>query len=51
MDHTDYYNRKGWCSIIVQAVVDLNYLFCYVYSGWPGGEHDVRVLGKFLVAF
>ena len=39
-NHTDYNNRKGWYSIIVQAVVDRNYLFCNVYSCWPDSVHD-----------
>ena len=40
MNHTDYYNRK---SLLVQAVVDHNYLFCSAYSGCPGSAHDARV--------
>ena len=41
MNHTDYYNRK---SLLVQAVVDHNYLFCSAYSGCPGSIHDAWVL-------
>ena len=49
MNPTDCYNKIGWYSIILQAVVDHNYLFCYVYSGWPGSEHDARVLANSLL--
>ena len=43
MNHTDYYNRKGFYSVIVQEVVDANYLFRDIYVGWPGSVHDARV--------
>ena len=41
--HTDYYNRKGWYSMIVQGLVDANYRFLDVCIGWPGSVHDARV--------
>ena len=40
------YNRKGWYSILVQAVVDHDYLFTDLYIGWPGSVHDARVLAN-----
>ncbi|XP_075053822.1 uncharacterized protein LOC142139861 [Mixophyes fleayi] len=45
-NHADYYNRKGWHSIILQAVVDHNYCFTDVFIGWPGHSHDARVLAN-----
>ena len=40
---TDYYNRKGYYSVFMQAVVDCYGLFMEVYIGWPGRVHDARV--------
>ncbi|XP_061565182.1 uncharacterized protein LOC133419782 [Cololabis saira] len=40
----DYYNRKGWHSVILQAVVDGKGLFWDVCVGFAGSVHDARVL-------
>ncbi|XP_020895254.1 putative nuclease HARBI1 [Exaiptasia diaphana] len=39
----DYINRKKFHSIILQALVDSNYLFRDIYVGWPDKVHDSRV--------
>ena len=41
--HVDYFNRTGWYSIILQALVDDNYCFRDINVGWPGSVHDARV--------
>ena len=46
LNHTDYYNRKGWYFMLVQAVVDHNYRFMDVCVGWPGSVRDARVLAN-----
>lgn len=45
-NHTDYYNRKGWYSVLVQAVIDHEYFFQDICVGWPGCVHDARVYGN-----
>ena len=41
---TDYHNRKGWHSVILQALVDDIGNFLDICVGWPGRVHDPRVL-------
>ena len=47
MNHTDYYNRKSFYSVVVQTVVDYRYRFMNVYTGWPGSVHDTQVFANF----
>ena len=42
-NHTDYYNHKGWYSMLIQGLVDANYCFLDICVGWPGSVHDARV--------
>lgn len=40
---TDYYNRKGWYSVLLQGLVDHTYSFLDFDVGWPGKCHDAYV--------
>jgi len=44
LNHTDYFYRKVWYFIILQAVVDSEYLFMDICVDWPGSVHDSCVL-------
>ncbi|KAK7945591.1 hypothetical protein WMY93_001319 [Mugilogobius chulae] len=42
--YRDFVNRKGWPSIVLQAVVDDNYQIRDICVGTPGSAHDAAVL-------
>ena len=46
MNHTDYYSKKGWYSMLAQAVVGHKYLFRDLCISWPGSVLDTRVLAN-----
>ncbi|KAL3203058.1 hypothetical protein MRX96_053294 [Rhipicephalus microplus] len=43
---SDYYNYKGWYSMILLALVDHRYRFRYTNVGSPGRCHDSFVYGR-----
>ena len=43
---TDYYNRKGYYSILLQGICDGNGKFLSVSSGHPGSIHDARMMRR-----
>ncbi|XP_077550672.1 uncharacterized protein LOC144163868 [Haemaphysalis longicornis] len=45
-DAMDYYNYKGWYSIILLELVDHRYRFWYTNIGSPGRCHDAYVYGR-----
>lgn len=42
--YRDFVNRKGWPSIVMQGIVDYNYLFRDITVKHPGYVHDATVL-------
>ena len=45
-DHEAYINKKGFHSVILQAVCDDRMFFTDIYAGWPGSVHDARVFSN-----
>ncbi|XP_045194796.2 putative nuclease HARBI1 [Mercenaria mercenaria] len=39
----EYINRKGFHSVVLQAVCRHEKRFTHIYCGWPGRVHDARV--------
>ena len=39
-----YYDCKGYCSMLMQAVADHRYCFTDINIGWPGSVHDAHVI-------
>ena len=43
----DYSHRKDYHFIVLQGLVDNNYMFHDVFVGWPGKSHDPRLFKNF----
>lgn len=41
--HRDYFNRKGWPSLVLQGIVDCSLIFRNVTCKCPGSTHDAMV--------
>ena len=39
----DYFNRKQFYSLVLQAIVDANQKFLHIAAGFPGSMHDSRI--------
>ena len=46
VDPLDYFKRKGFHSIVLQALVDHECKFMNIFVGWPGSCHDARILAN-----
>ncbi|XP_067136333.1 putative nuclease HARBI1 [Centruroides vittatus] len=42
-EKNDHINRKGYPSVVLQAICDHELKFLDVYAGWPGSANDARV--------
>lgn len=52
VDHkcsSDYFNHKGFYSVLMQGLVDFREQFMDVCIRWPGKVHDVRVFSNFSI--
>ena len=43
---TNYYNRRGYYSLLVQGICDGNEKFLSVSCGHPGSIHDARMMRR-----
>ena len=42
-------NKKGFMSINVQAICDVDRMINNIVAGWPGSTHDSRILNNSVI--